>query len=263
MKIEPDMQSFQEALSRLAELQDKSMREVVLDQGALFCRDGMNLMPPFGKTPLKEPKGTQKQVGTIAILSQVARHIRGMDTAHGIRNPKVQDAFKKLARKRNTLAAEQMLAGVGFKRVAHVVDAPTQELHNASRNKRGRITKGVAQFFTWKTSAVERFKKTKLKNLGRAKAGWLVALSGINALRSKSTFKPPAWVARHTGEPGSFTNVGSDDKFGIVCTNAIPYAQKHVERIEREGWKARMIAAPKQAEAIYKGLLRKAKALKL
>lgn len=259
MKIEPDIRSFRNALDWIAKLQEKTKREVVLDQGALFCRDSIALTPPFGKIPLKEAKGDQRKVGEKAVIRDIQRAVRGMDKMWEMRKPGVDKAFKRMARTHNTLAAEQFLKDVGFKRVAGVVEAATEELHNSLRSPRGKVHRGMAQFFTWKAVSVERLKRLKLRAVGRAKAGWLVALAGIDALRGKSTYKPAAWVARHSGEPGSFSQMGTDDVFGIICANQIPYAQKHKDRIEREGWKARMIAAPRYARNIYKAMERKAR----
>lgn len=261
MKIEPDIDAFTESLRRLGELQGKTQREVVLDQGALWCRDGIALMPPFGKTPLRESGGTQKEVGTKASGRDVDRLFRGVGGS--LKSGILESAWRRIVRKRNKISAEAVLKDFGFKRVAGMVDQPTAETHNAHRTPKGRIRKGGAQWLTWQSAAVKKFKTGKQALVGRAKAGWLVALAAINALRGKSTFRVPAWVARHKDEPGSFSGVGSDDIFGIVCTNSVPFAQKHVERIEREGWRARMIAAPRQADALYKAMVRKAAQLKL
>lgn len=253
------MRSFRKALDWIAKLQGKTKQEVVLDQGALFCRDSIALTPPFGKTPLKEAKGDQRKVGEKAVLRDIQRAIRGMDKMWAMRKPGIDKAFKRLSRTRNTLAAEQFLKDVGFKRVAGVVDAASEDVHNSLRSPRGKVHRGLAQFFTWKAASVDRLKRLKLRAVGRAKAGWLVALTAIDALRGKSTYKPAAWVARHNNEPGSFSHMGSDDVFGIICANQIPYAQKHKDRIEREGWKARMIAAPRHAQSLYKAMERKAR----
>jgi hypothetical protein len=261
VKIEPDIDKFTESLKRLAELQGKTQREVVLDQGALWCRDAIALHPPFGKTPLKESGPSQNKIGQLATKRDVDRLFRGVGGT--LKNTDLEKAWRRLSRKRNTLAAEVALKDFGFKRVAGFVEAATEEKHNAHRNTRGGIRKGSAQWFTWQANKVKQFKLSKSKLVGRAKAGWLTALSAINALRGKSTFRVPAFVARHTNEPGGFTDVGSDDVFGIVCSNNVPFAQKHLPRIEREGWKARMIAAPRQAEHLYKAMVRKAAQLKL
>jgi hypothetical protein len=257
MKIEPDMQAFEAALKRLAQLQRKTMEEVVLDQGALFCRDAIKLHPPFGKTPLVENPTVQKAVGLRAVQRDVSRYIRGINNAKGIRDEKVAKAIRRLGRKGKESALQAILKDAGYKRVAGVVGSPSEAQHNSSRNTRGRVKKGTPQYFTWNNAAVEGFKKRKKEEVGRAKAGWIVALGEINAMRGKSTFRIPAWVARHHGEPGTFNATKTDDKFGIVCSNAIPFAQKHKARIEREGWIARTIAAPKHAEAIYQGMLKR------
>lgn len=261
VKIEPDIDAFTEALRRLGELQGKTQREVVLDQGALWCRDAIALHPPFGKTPLKEGGPTQNKIGQISTKRDVDRLFRGVGGT--LRKPELEAAWRRISRKRDTLAAGVALKDFGFKRVAGVVDQVNEEKHNAHRNTRGGIRKGTAQWITWNANQVKKFQLSKAKLVGRAKAGWLVALSAINALRGKSTFRVPAFVARHTNEPGSFTDTGSDDVFGIVCSNNVPFAQKHLPRIEREGWRARMIAAPRQADALYKAMARKAAQLKL
>lgn len=256
IKVQPVLAAFRGALQRLAELQKKTMREVILDQAALFIRDGMKLLPPFGKTPLKESATAQKRVGELATGRDVGR-------AFGTLNPDRTDirmvtAFRNTARKHGPLAAERLLQRFKFKRVAGVIDSPSEELHNAARNERGRVSRKQPRWFTWKDAALTRFKKAKEKAVGRAKAGFLYALMQVDAMRGKSTFRAPSWVARHTGEPGAFTHVGSDDKFGITASNNIPFAQKHTERVEREGWRARMIAAPRQAENLYRGMVRQA-----
>lgn len=261
MKIEPDIDAFTESLRRLGELQGKTQREVVLDQGALWCRDGIALMPPFGATPLKEAPKSQYIIGWKASGRDVDRLFRGIDGT--LRDGILEKAWRRIVRKRNKISAEAVLKDFGFKRVAGVVDEPNTEIHNAHRTPKGKVKKGGSQWLTWRSSAVKKFKTGKQALVGRAKAGWLVALAAINSLRGKSTFRVPAWVSRHRDEPGSFSGVGSDDIFGIVCTNSVPFAQKHVERIEREGWRARMIAAPRQADALYKAMVRKAAQLKL
>lgn len=264
MRIEADIDGFQEAIQRLAELQDKTTKEVVLDQGALFCRDAIQLMPPFGNTPLKEAHGIQRAIGEKAVRRGINRLFRGMDSMWAMRNPEIDKAFKRIARKKNALEAEVFLREIGFKRVAGVVDAPTPELHNKFRNAKGKVEKGGAQLFTWKASVVERFRKAKYKLIGLAKAGFVFASVAINSLRSvKGKARIPAWVARHSNAQGAFEDFGSDDSFGIIISNLVPHAQKHDERVKREGWVARTIAAPRQAEAIYKAMVRKARSLKL
>lgn len=264
VKIEPDIDAFTEALRRLGELQGKTQREVVLDQGALWCRDAIKLLPPFGKTPLKESAGSQKKVGETAVGRDVDRIFRGMDSVFAIvRKPEIAKVFKRIATTKNALKAEAILRDVGFKKVAGVVERPDKDKHNNSRNAQGRARKGNPQWFAFKSQTVERFKKAKRKTVGIAKAGFLFALYSIDSLRGASTFKPPAWVARHRGMPGSFLGRGSDNIFEIKCSNDIPFAQKHSDRVEREGWRARMIAAPRQADALYKAMARKAAQLKL
>jgi len=264
VKIEPDIDAFTEALRRLGELQGKTQREVVLDQGALWCRDAIKLLPPFGSSPLKESAGSQKKLGESAIGRDVDRVFRGMDSVFAIiRKPEIAKVFKRIASTKNALKAEAILREIGFKKVAGVVEKPDKDKHNYSRNENGRARKGNPQWFAFKSQNVERFKKAKKKLTGVAKAGFLYALYAIDALRGKSTFRPPAWVARHRGIPGAFTGSGSDNIFEIRCSNDLPFAQKHSERVEREGWRARMIAAPRQAEALYKATARKAAQMKL
>lgn len=263
MKIEPDIDAFEEALRRLTELQGKTMREVVLDQSALFCRDGIQLLPPFGRTPLREGASVQKSIGFRATGRQVNRLFRGMDTTWAVRNPEINEAFKRLARKKNAVGAENFLKRIGFKRVAGVVEHASEELHNRGRNKKGRVERGGSQWFTFKASSVDRLRKLKEKAVGRAKAGFLFAMSAIDSLRGRSTIRIPAFVARHRGEPGSFQDLGADDRYGVVVANLVPHAQKHNERVEREGWRARMFMAPRQAEKLYRAMARKANQLKV
>lgn len=256
IKVAPDEAGFRSAIARIAELQKKTLREVILDQAALFIRDGIKLVPPFGKVPLKESATTQKRAGETATKRDVGRVFRTLDPDKT--DVRMVTAFRKVAAKRGPLAAEALLRRFRFKQVAGVTDAPNEELHNASRNHMGRVSRKQPRWYTWKDSALTRFKKAKEKLVGRAKAGFLYALAMVDSLRGKPTFKPPSWVARHRGEPGSFSSMGSDDKFGVTVSNDVGFAQKHADKVQREGWKARMIAAPRYAENLYRGMARQA-----
>lgn len=261
IKFQPQVESFQEALRRLVELQGKTMKEVILDQAALFVRDGIRLLPPFGKTPLKEPDRTQRVVGETATRRDVNRSFNTLDKPEI--NSKLREAFLKQARKGNFITAERLVKRFKFRSVASVITEATHDIHNTKRNHKGRVPKKSPQYFVFKKNSITRLSGKLEKLVGRAKAGFLYALEQINAMRGKATYKAPSWVRRHPSEPGTFVNVGSDDQFGITASNAVPFAQKHAERVQREGWTARMIAAPRQADAIYRGMLRKARQLKL
>ena len=259
MKIEPDMPKFQAALTQLAKLEGKTSREVVLDQGALFARDSMKATPPFAGAPIKEGMPAQKKVGDIAISRDVQRSFKAMDDVGALRDPSLAKAFKRIARGKQSLAAEKLLKDAKYLAVAGVVDEPTERLHNMARNAAGKVTRKRGQWFTWRKSAVNRFITLKKATLGRAKAGWLIVMAGINDLRGHSTFQPSPWITRHTSEPGAFKGTGTDHIFEIICSNDIPFAQKHTPNVEKVAWRSRMISAPKQAEKLYRAMERKAK----
>lgn len=272
VQFKPDLDAFNEALSRLAELQGKTMREVVTDQAALFCRDAIRMTPPFGRTPLTESFSVQRDVGEKATDRDVRRGFRAIDSlgrykgGKGSRSTKDNEALRKrldkLIRANNWLLLDVVLKEMRMRWVAGVIKAPSAEIHNRMRNARGRVSKAQGNYFVPKQSAVERFAKEKQRTEGRMKAGWMWVVNGLNAIRTAKV-KIPNWISRHTSEPGTFVVTDADDKFGIVGANRIPWAQKHGEKVHKEAWTARMISAQKQADKLYKAMVRKARQLKV
>jgi hypothetical protein len=261
MTFKPDIDLFQNSLKELATLLGKSVKEVVLDEASFFARDSAKMMPPFGKTPIKESWAAQKRIGERAVGLQVNRAFKPLDWFEKWKNDKVVKGMLRMAKGRNfnPLAVENAIRQMGFKRIAGVIDRPTEEAHNASRGSDGRVRKRQAQWFVRKKSDVNKYEKTQLAELGKLKDGWGVAISAIDALRGKLTKLPP-WITRHNENRGTL-DIKEDNRgdFGLIATNAIPYGQKHASSAWEQAIKARYIGAQKRAYMILKAMERKAR----
>ncbi len=264
MTFKPDIDLFQNAIKELATLLGKSVKEVVLDEASFFARDSAKMMPPFGKTPIKESWSAQKKLGERAVDLQVNRAFKPLDYFKKWKNDKVVKAMLRLAtvKKFNPLAIEHAIRQMGMKRISGVIEKPTEDAHNASRGSDGRVRKRQAQWFVRRKADVDRYAKSQLAELGKMKDGWMVALSKIDAMRKKVT-AVPAWITRHNETRGTL-DIHEADKgdFGLVASNTVAYAQKHASQAWKQALQARYIGAQKRAYMTLKAMERKARQIK-
>ena len=77
---------------------------------------------------------------------------------------------------------------------------PTEELHAAWRDKRGRARQTRFVTLVPQQRKMKKLLTDSLSHLGYAKAGWLTGYLALGGTRA------PSWVTRHGGAPGSFIN---------------------------------------------------------
>lgn len=194
---------------RLAKIKVLAMRGLVDPalgtvpvQARLLCEDIMFYTPPRN----------QKQ-GKDRVERDFVKIFNPIDFAT------IKDAsLQKIVYSGNVIAWEKFASNEragGFYRKDAVT--PTQELHNAWRDKRGRGRQ--TRFVTLRPQ--QRQYKTVLKesisHIGWAKSGWLTGYLALGGTRA------PAWVTRHGSQNGSYVD-------GLAAEN--PY----IEINNNTGW---------------------------
>jgi hypothetical protein len=240
---------FRNELGLIAQISGKALSEVIDEQAGLFLKDASSFTPPFGKAPVKEGSAAKKKIGMTAVKRDIERGFFPLENLGFYRNDSAGPAgdlgraLRRAVRKRDPLLVEMIFNNIGGKfRGRNVVLAPTVDLHNSMRDRRGRVAKRRGYFTLSGQAALNKFIKTKQANIGLGKAGWNDPLHGLKL----TAF---AWVEKQSRSRGIFQREAGDAP-SVTVGNTVPFVQDSAPRIEQQAWNNRMRNATKQREAL-------------
>ncbi len=230
----------------LAEIQRKSNKQLVDQQSRLLVRDMVNFTPPMkgkkaeGEKSINNP--TDKQQGEIAVERDLRRMFQPLDSIQAVQKSvalRLNNAFERYYNARDWDSLSKILNESGILPFRpKIIQEPTKELHNKFRDKRGRVSKKVANpWLVVNARSLETFIKAKKKLVGLAKSGWVKSLRGLK-------IGVPAWINK--GGKGSFSQAGTRDTFSITMANAVGYVSKYHEKIVKRAFVARRLAMERQ-----------------
>jgi hypothetical protein len=179
-RFEVNDKRFHEALRSFQAHSKRSVEENLRSQAKLLVEDIIKVTPPNKNFKLN------KQGGQRTIRTDLARLFRASQARGGV------DAVG-----RSHKGAETNLA----------------PLHLKSRNRRGRVPKGIERI---KARGLEAYKKEVLSRVGRLASGWKVAANALGA-------KIPEWIARHS-RPGLGTVKVTGSRVEITIANKGVYS---------------------------------------
>lgn len=215
-----DTRKFNKELNELAGLTQISNSAIVTRTAKLVVRDAYFLTPPTSRGTLSA-KGsgnakTQFNIGVKAINRDVNRAFRRIDNAtEWVKSDRLGVALERVAARGNYKAAEKILKSMGVW-FTGVVGFATKARHDTLRVK-GTVSKKVRPFFVALGHSVQALIDSRIKDLGKAKSGW------VRAMR-KLGISVPKYVSRH-GSPGTFVGIRDKEAPEISFSNDVSYIQ--------------------------------------
>lgn len=219
--IKIDYRKFQREIRELSERKRGGAAAVLKQQARLLTGDLLKYTPPFDpKSPVSASFNSQRKAGEAAVKRDVERGQKDIRSLDMIANG--DKRIKALVRKRNLAALETILRRSGF-RNAQVFSEATLARHNSMRTRYG-VIRSHRQNFVMNGRSIKTVERTKLKGVGKAKAGWKPAAARFGP-------KIPAWISRHGGE-GSYTDRSLDNlRPYIEVVNSVPHLQSSAQRL--------------------------------
>jgi hypothetical protein len=232
---------FENACRRLAAGTKRAL-PAILDQAArLVVRDAIYFTPPFDNSSMEAratlgmrdqrmPLKEQRAIGEHAVTVQLRSLFMPLDAirtfqdnAAGTKDHALSRAIGKAARAGNLALANQLLERGGWRE--RIIGGPTRALHNANRDKRGRINRTAnvgdkrsgTRYFVQDAGALTAYIAGRVKKVLTGKAGWVKAGQALG-------LKLPAYFTK-LGGSGVFSRSGTADKPAVVVGNAVPYIQ--------------------------------------
>jgi len=219
--IEAETLELENALAEYAKTSRKGIGEVLKERARLLVRDWIKFLPPFESYGSEsESFATQRRIGQTAVardIQSVFIDVRKLGIFASPKSPKAGAHAQQLLRMRKSDELQRYLVdtGYGFK---PIVEEPTDAMHNARRDARGRVQTGQ-RHKVWVTGkgAVARFVKRKQKAVGKLKSGLMAAVNklGVGGV--------PAWISSQSGR-GSIKDGTSDADPFVTVRNAVSYA---------------------------------------
>lgn len=244
---------FAKHVWRLAQLQSESLAEVIHQQAGLFTEDASSFTPPFAKAPIKESAASKRRQGLLAVRRDIRRifvpleRLRLYKYARGKAN-KLGAGVRRAARKGDFHLVEALLRKANI-RCRGVIKEPIAELHDAMRDKRGRVRKESAYLTVSGEGKLNSYIKMRQKLVGFAKDGWSKALHGLDR-------KVPGWVDEQSAG-GLFIGQLAGDTPEITVGNPVGFIQWNAPRIEQQAWANRFRNAEKQTQILERAARKK------
>lgn len=157
-RLEIDDKRFQEALRSFQAHSKRSVEDNLRSQAKLLVEDIIKVTPPNKNFKLNKSGGQQTIRTDLGRLFKASKAKGGVD-----------------ATGRSHKGAETNLSSI----------------HLKSRNRRGRVPKGITRI---KARGLEAYKKEVISRVGRLASGWKAAANELGA-------KMPEWISRHN-RPG-------------------------------------------------------------
>lgn len=213
MTIDFNTGGYRELMRQLVEVSGKSMRYWLVESGKRLLNVLISSTPPFVKMggEAKAKGGTKAdfKVGLKALKRDVTSlffpFIKKTFIAqnHGVlmRDKKFarwRKYFFRYASQENANAMRKMLKDAGVNNI-RIVNEPIRSIHQAGLDKYGHAKKGHGQFVLRKKT-IKAYIADASKSIGKAKAGWSRARSGIG-------MKTPLadWISKHLRGQGRYS----------------------------------------------------------
>lgn len=220
LDVDIEIGALQRAMIRLAEVTGKKFAAVVLQNSRLIAWNLAHNSQPYGMTL------AAKKTGEAAVLRDIGRVFSS--GAAIFKQLKEQDeklakAFYKHLKGGGYGAAERLLRKQTSiqDRNAPIFAPLDPDLHQQSRNRRGRVNRHRAAQIVPDAKDIQRYAKSRALYVGFGKAGWITAGSQLGKIT-----RVPAWITRHRGRaPGSALNATHrlTDPY-VTLINAVGYA---------------------------------------
>ena len=228
-KVSININELNANLRRYIEASGKDCAEAVKDEARLFVVALMRATPPFGNHTFtqrgenSESWNDQRKIGEGAVVRDMGRAFQEFNKLAIIakpENPKLAEQLQKYSRRGMADKIEEVLGKLHFRNKVEV--QATAEMHDNQRTKRGRVAKGTIRTIILRAQTLARLLKSRLADVGKAKAGWLLA---ANALGAKGI---PNWIRRHAGATAGLfeDNTGNKSAPSITMGNLIEYAEQ-------------------------------------
>lgn len=233
-----DTRAFERELGKMLDRSKKSAPEVVKQQAKLFVRDVVRMTPPMtdGKRPTQESLNEQKRAGEKAVVRDIGRVFTTatgltvskaqsgtfseseLVNAFDFRSQELSDRVVNLARKGDVSAIRELVKDSKLP-LFGVAAAPDPAMHNRQR-KRGKVSSRRTQrFLITSAPSVRAYVRQRLKEVGKAKAGWARAAAtlGVNL---------PNWIAGKAS-PGlcDVSSLNNPTKPSLTVGNLVDYIQ--------------------------------------
>jgi hypothetical protein len=219
---------------------------VVVQNAGLFTQDASGFTPPFAKAPIKESAAKKRRQGLLAVRRDIRRLFYPLERLRlykfaGKKGNKLGTGIRSAARKGDHHLVEALLRKANIK-VRGIIKEPTNELHDAMRDNRGRVRKIIPYMTVSGEGKLNSYIKKRQKLVGFAKDGWSKALHGLGR-------DVPGWVDEQNAE-GIFEKVLEGDKPQITVGNKVGFIQWNKARIDEQAWNNRFRNTEKQVQAL-------------
>lgn len=255
--IEPrvDTRETEAMIARYAVESDKTVADVLKQMAKGSVRELAALTPPSKDFNPRASFAEQRRAGNQAVENDVRSMFLDVRSLRALQAPRnhywAHEVEESLKRSHRETASLLYHAGV-IKDTADLIDEPTEELHNAARDRRGRVRSSAKRkpYLVRKRNAVKRFIRRKQQKVGTLMSGWSKAARGLGV-------KLPQWILKQGGQGGFVDGTGSRDPY-VRMSNDVSYAGHHnparIERIVRRNAERKI---QRQLEAKLKGAWRK------
>jgi hypothetical protein len=204
---------FRNRLAALGRLINKSVEEMAVDVMRLGVEQAIRLTAPFNKgQSFTEALGAQKRLGEAAVRRDIRRVFH--DEAPLESSELLQSVYRVL-KTDGPQAAKNILESGSIAGLTPL-EAPTQSVHNKTRI-RGRVPERPSMRYPVQ-GGLDAYIRTKVRNVGKTKAGWIPAARQLKAARKAM----PAWVTRHSS-PGSLEITRQGDRVVYRAVNRVWY----------------------------------------
>lgn len=219
--LDIELASLNRALASLANATGQRLGQVVKQNTRLIAWNLAHNTQPYGMTL------AQKKIGEAAVMRDIGKVYQSAQAVFKL----IADQDKQLAKQWYKLvqgggyaAALKLLQSSKFTfRNTPIHDSLLPELHQKSRNSRGRVSRHRPAQIVPQAKQIKDYIKQRAKLVGFAKAGWITAGAALGSIRNV-----PAWITRHKGSsPGSADDQSNrrDDPY-ITLTNQVRYVSQ-------------------------------------
>lgn len=218
MTVDWNIAQFRAELEERVLATGRGADDIVEEQTKLFLGDVVKLTPPMGKSPFNENLSIQHEIGKKAIAKDIRRAFIPIEDLSILETPKdlkLAERIERYAKREEYDQLKELFQKVGIRN--NLAAFPTEHLHDAVRNRRGRVPKGTKQTIVVRRGTVEDFAKKKEGLSGKAKSGWAKACEAMGV-------KLPNWIKKHAA-PGLFQRTRSATAPSITVGNLVPYIQ--------------------------------------
>lgn len=211
-------------ITRFAVETDQPVRDVLRTMAKGSVRELAALTPPSAGFNPRASFAEQRRVGLAAVESDVRSvflDVRSLRILQAARRPAFAEQLEKALTRDREKAADMLTHAGVIKDRGDLIDEPTDELHSAARDRRGRVRDSAKRkpYLVRKRNAVSRFVRRKQAKVGLLMSGWSRAAAGLGV-------KLPQWITKQGGEGHLVDNLRARDP-SIRMTNNVRYAGAH------------------------------------